>query len=68
MATALLNTVFSYVTLFVKHTIIGDSFRITSVVGFSFLAQNFGKGVGTCEYCLLFCECRWGGGSIWRQL
>ena len=33
-----------------------------------FLLQNFGKVVGPYEYYLLFCECRWGGGSTWEVL
>ena len=40
--------------------------RVTFVVGLVFLPQNFGPMVGTYDWLLLFCECRWGGESMWR--
>ena len=40
-------------------------FRVALVVSFHFLPQNFGKVVGTYEWHLLFCECRWSDGSTW---
>ena len=40
--------------------------RVTLVVDWRFLPQNFGQVVGTYEGFLPFCECTWGGGSIFR--
>ena len=40
--------------------------RVTLVVPFGFLLQNFGCVVGTYKSHLPFCECRSGGGSTWR--
>ena len=45
--------------------------RVTLVVNWLFLPQNFGPMVGTYEGLLQFCECIWDGGSIcrwWRHL
>ena len=36
--------------------------RVTLVVDWLFLPQNFGPVVGTYEGLLPFCECTWGGG------
>ena len=38
------------------------------MVEWLFLPQNFGLVVGTYEGLLPFCECTWGGGSIWLCL
>ena len=35
---------------------------------FWYFTQNFGMVMDTYKCCLPFCECRWGGGSIWRWL
>ena len=40
--------------------------RVTLVVDWLFLAQNFGHVVGTYEGLLRLSECTWGGGSIFR--
>ena len=40
--------------------------RVTLVVDWRFLPQNFGHVVGTCEGLLQLCECRLGGGSFCR--
>ena len=40
--------------------------RVTLVVDWLFLPQNFGPVVGTYEGLLPFCECTWGGGSMFR--
>ena len=41
-------------------------FRVTLVVDWRFLPQNFGQVVGTYKGLLPFCKCTWGGGSICR--
>ena len=40
--------------------------RVTLVVDWLFLPWNFSVVVGTYEGLLLFCECTWGGESIFR--
>ena len=40
--------------------------RVTLVVDWLFLPQNFGPVVGTYEGLLQLCECTLGGGSIFR--
>ena len=40
--------------------------RVTLVVDWLFLPQNFGPVVGTYEGLLQLCECIWDGGSICR--
>ena len=40
--------------------------RVPLVVGWLFLPWNFGAVVGTYEGLLPFCECTWGGESIFR--
>ena len=40
--------------------------RVTLVVDWLFLPQNFGPVVGTYEGLLRLCECTLGGGSIFR--
>ena len=40
--------------------------RVTLVVDWLFLPQNFGPMVGTYEGLLRLCECTLGGGSIFR--
>ena len=40
--------------------------RVTLVVDWQFLFQNFGQVVETYEGHLLFCECIWGGDGTWR--
>ena len=40
--------------------------RVTLVVDWQFLPQNFGHVVGTYKGLLPFCECTWAGGSICR--
>ena len=40
--------------------------RVTLVVDWLFLPQNFGPVVGTYEGLLWLCECTLGGGSIFR--
>ena len=40
--------------------------RVTLVVDWLFLPQNFGQVVGTYEGLLRLCECTLGGGSIFR--
>ena len=40
--------------------------RVTLVVDWLFLPQNFGPVVGTYEGLLRICECTLGGGSIFR--
>ena len=40
--------------------------RVTLVVDWLFLPQNFGPVVGTYEGLLPFCECTWCGESIFR--
>ena len=56
------SLVFSFVDLFVYWWLV----RVTLVVDRQFLPQNFGLVLGTYEGLLLFCECTWGGGSIFR--
>ena len=40
--------------------------RVTLVVDWLFLPQNFGPVVGTYEGLLRLCECKWGGDSTCR--
>ena len=52
--------------LVVPGKVIGGSLRVTFLVGFSLLLQNFGKVAGIYECNLPFCECGWSGWDIHR--